>query len=52
LMYSLTRPKVNLLLVTAYAGGELSALERAELTRRGLMTEAEIDERRAVADRR
>jgi hypothetical protein len=42
LMYNLTQPKVHLYLVTAFAGGTLSAQERAELTSRGLLTDAEI----------
>jgi hypothetical protein len=47
LMYDLTRPKVHLYLVTAFAGGTLSAAERYEITRRGLLTDAEIDAMKA-----
>jgi hypothetical protein len=46
LMYDLTRPKVHMYLYTAFAGGNLTAQERYEVTRRGLMTDAEIDARR------
>ncbi len=48
LMYDLSNPKVHLYLVTAFAGGALSAEERYEITRRGLLTDAQIDAMRAV----
>jgi hypothetical protein len=49
LLYDLQHPKPNLYLCTAFAGGTLAPQERAEITRRGLMTDAEIDARRALA---
>jgi hypothetical protein len=48
LMYSLARPKTHLYLVSAFAGGNLTAAERNEITSRGLMTHAEIDSMRAA----
>jgi len=39
LMYDLTRPKPHLYLATAFAGGELSAAERSQITSRGLFSE-------------
>jgi hypothetical protein len=46
MMYDLARPKPHLYLYTAFAGGNLTAGERYEVTRRSLMTDAEIDARR------
>jgi hypothetical protein len=46
MMYDLTRAKPHLYLVTALAGGNLTAQERQEVTGRGLMTDAQIDARR------
>jgi hypothetical protein len=43
LMYDLALPKVHLFLISAFAGGALSDAERYEITRRGLLTDAEID---------
>jgi len=48
LMYSLVHPKVQLYLVSAFAGGGLTAAERNEITRRGLLTNSEIDSMRAT----
>lgn len=48
LMYDLSNPKVHLYLATAFAGGTLSAAERHEVTRRGLLTDARIDAMRAA----
>jgi hypothetical protein len=42
LMFNLSSPKVHLYLVTAFAGGTLTAAERYEITKRGLLTDAEI----------
>lgn len=42
LMYDLDTPKVGLYLVTAFAGGKLSEAETRELTRRQLLTPAQI----------
>jgi hypothetical protein len=42
-MYNLSQPKVQLYLLSAFAGGNLTTFERGELTRRGLLTDAEID---------
>lgn len=42
LLYDLNRPKVNLYVVSAFAGGNLTAAEQYEVTRRGLLTDAEI----------
>ena len=47
IMYDLARPKPHLFLFSAFAGGSLSAQEREEVTRRRLMTDAEIDARKA-----
>lgn len=49
LMYDLDHPKVNMALVSAFAGGALSAEERTALTSRLLLTDAEIDAYRAAA---
>jgi hypothetical protein len=43
LLYNMTTPKVTLYIATAFAGGTLSSAERAELTSRGLFTDAEIN---------
>lgn len=43
LMYGLTTPKTSLFIVTAFAGGTLTAVQRAEITSRGLLPEAEIN---------
>lgn len=43
LMVDLGRPKPQLALATAFAGGRLSAEERREITSRGLLSEADID---------
>ncbi|MHA7633802.1 DUF4214 domain-containing protein [Corallococcus sp. M7] len=42
LMYDLDTPKVQLMLVSAFAGGSLTAAERTQVTSRGLLTDAEI----------
>ncbi|HEX5355058.1 MAG TPA: hypothetical protein VFW93_02485 [Aquabacterium sp.] len=42
LMYDLDTPKVGLFLLTAFAGGKLSEPEQRELTRRQLLTPAQI----------
>lgn len=42
LMYDLDTPKVGLYLVTAFAGGKLSEAETREITRRQLLTPAQI----------
>lgn len=49
LTYDLTRPKVHMYLYTAFAGGTLTTQQRSEITRRGLMTDAEVDARRRAA---
>jgi hypothetical protein len=43
LLYDKSRAKPNLYLATIYAGGTVTSAERREITRRGLMTDAEID---------
>jgi hypothetical protein len=48
LMYDLSNPKVHLYLVSAFAGGTLSAAERYQITRRGLLTDTQIDEMRVA----
>jgi hypothetical protein len=48
LMHDLSNPKIHLFLVTAYAGGALSAAERHQITRRGLLTDGQIDAMRVV----
>ncbi|GAB2592957.1 hypothetical protein GCM10027034_27190 [Ramlibacter solisilvae] len=52
LMVDLDRPKVLLYLAAAFAGGALSAPERAELTARNLLTDAEITAMQAAANGR
>lgn len=42
LMYDLDTPKIGLYLVTAFAGGKLSESEAREITRRQLLTPAQI----------
>jgi hypothetical protein len=49
LMYDLSNPKVHLYLATAFAGGSLSAPERHEITRRGLLSATQIDGMRVAA---
>ncbi len=49
LVYNVTSPKINLYLLSAFAGGQLSAAEQLEITNRGLFTAAEIQARRATA---
>jgi hypothetical protein len=49
MMYDLSRPKAHLYLISALAGGALSSRERFEITRRGLLTDAEIDAMRVAA---
>jgi hypothetical protein len=49
LAWAMGRPKPHLFLATAIAGGELAPHERAEVTRRGLLSDAQIDEARARA---
>lgn len=44
LMYDLDTPKVSLYIVAAFAGGDLSTAERAEITTRSLLTDGEIDD--------
>ncbi|RZI86222.1 MAG: hypothetical protein EOP38_02170 [Rubrivivax sp.] len=43
LMRDLNTPKVTMLLATAFAGGSLSKAEATEITRRGLLSQAQID---------
>lgn len=43
LLYDTSRAKPNLYLAAVYAGGTVTPAERYEITRRGLMTDAEID---------
>ena len=47
LMYDMSRNKPHMYLYTAFTGGNLTAQERYEITRRSLMTDAEIDSRRS-----
>jgi hypothetical protein len=49
LLRRIGQPKAHLFLAAAVAGGELSAGERLELTRRGLLTDAQIDDARSQA---
>jgi hypothetical protein len=42
LMYDLGNPKIELYLVTALAGGNLTSTEQATITSRGLLTDAQI----------
>src|SRR5690606_31030505 len=42
LMSNTTTAKVNMFLVTAFAGGNLTAAEQSQVTSRGLLTDAEI----------
>ncbi|HZY18404.1 MAG TPA: hypothetical protein VFE82_07975 [Ramlibacter sp.] len=49
LVHRLGRPKPHLYLAAAVAGGELSHEERAEVTQRGLLTDAQIDAARSRA---
>jgi hypothetical protein len=42
LVYDLAHPKVNLFLMSAYAGGSITSAEQYELTRRGLLNNAQI----------
>jgi hypothetical protein len=42
LLYTLTSPKVELYLVTAYAGGTLTSTEQSQITSRGLLTDSQI----------
>jgi hypothetical protein len=42
LMYALGNPKIELYLVTAFAGGTLTSTEQATITSRGLLTDAQI----------
>ena len=42
LMYALNNPKIELYLVTAFAGGTLTSTEQATITSRGLLTDAQI----------
>ncbi len=43
LMYDLGTPKASLYLATALAGGRLSSAERSAITKRGLLTNEQID---------
>lgn len=52
LMHTLDRDKPHMALYTAFAGGELTADERLSITRRGLLTEPEIDRYKELARRR
>jgi hypothetical protein len=49
MMFDLANPKVHLYLVTAFAGGTLSATERYAITSRGLLTDAQIDAMQVTA---
>ncbi|WP_427913692.1 hypothetical protein ACPWT1_01605 [Ramlibacter sp. MMS24-I3-19] len=42
LMVDLNTPKTSLFIATAYAGGTLSSVEQAQVTSRGLLTDAQI----------
>ena len=42
LMYNVNQPKTQLYLASAYAGGNLSPAEQYEVTRRGLLSDAQI----------
>jgi len=42
LLYTITNPKIELYLVTAYAGGNLTSTEQSTITSRGLLTDAQI----------
>ena len=42
LMYNMSRPKTSLYLASAYAGGNLTPAEQYEVTRRGLLSDAQI----------
>jgi hypothetical protein len=48
ILYNLTTPKVALYITTAFAGGALTTAERAEITSRNILTNAEIDAMQAV----
>ncbi|QRO02055.1 DUF4214 domain-containing protein [Archangium violaceum] len=47
LMYDINTPKVQLMLVSAFAGGSLTTSERSQVTSRGLLTDAEINANQA-----
>jgi hypothetical protein len=50
MMYDLANAKPHLYLISAFAGGALSAQERLEITNRGLLTEAEINAMQVAGD--
>lgn len=52
LMYTLTSAKPHMALYAAFTGGELTAEERLAVTRRGLLTDAEIDRYKDQAQKR